>query len=357
MKKITIESSKFLSALRVVSPAVSKNLIVPILGYVKVSPVDEKSLKVEARNGHLSIVKIWDQDNNLKDSILLPYKEITQILSLVKGDVSIEMSKKIVITAGADVFKLDVPVDVHLFPQSEIFEPVIDVDVEESFFWALGLAKRVLPSKEELRPIRGVNVLFKSNKLSVVGTDAFTMFRQSFKTSVDQLASFIVGRDYISVVERFSDGNLKLGEKFISVQYGSVTVTGVLEDGKYPVVDHILVGCDEQNLMVVKSELQSIVNKAMLFTPKEGFAPLNLNINKKLLDAKLEGVSGSLSSSIECDSDLELDILINQLALNELLSMIQPDQKNLTMQATEARVSIFDKESDQTMLFQTFKSK
>lgn len=357
MKKIVIDSSKFLAALRVVSPAVSKNLIVPILGYVKISAVSEKELSVEARNGHLSIVNTWEQDNDLSEPILLPYKEITQILHLVKGDVEIALAKKIVVTAGADVFKLDIPTDAHLFPKNEEFEPIVETDVEEAFFWALGLAKRVLPNKDELRPIRAVNILFTPKNISVIGTDALTMFRQSFKTELDKKESFMIGRDLISVIERFSDSSIKIGEKFLSVRYGTVTVTGVLEDGKYPDVESILAGCDQTNLTIVKADLQAVTSKALLFTPKEGFHPMRIKITGNDVKATLEGINGSMATEITCTSDLKLEINVNQVILNDLLSMIQPDQKDLHVLATESRVSIYDAELNQIMLFQTYKIK
>ena len=234
---IKINAKEMLEALKIVSPAIQKNNIIPITECVKIVAKDKKMSVIGSRI-NLFIIHHMEYDGG-DFEILLPYFEFKKICSLSTGEITIKESKtSLHIHDGSSPYDLGTPVDVNEFPVIPSIEGSVSVSVDGQLFWGLSQAQKTV-FIDQASPTGNVLLHIGKRDINVVSYNGGQAFYLSLKNSSKIEKKAILDASFISAVSDFDEAEIILSDTNICAKSDTTEVYGSLHEGnfiEYPIL-------------------------------------------------------------------------------------------------------------------------
>lgn len=350
--KAIVNSTKMRDALAKLSSVVSKVSVIPILSSVKLS-FEKDWLYLTGTDLETTLVSKIECSCKEPFELLIGHEEIQNILkNLPEQPVTFEDAKKaIVISSDNAIFKLAKGGDLETFPKIPDDEFLFTLEVGEDFFSALYSADSCKNKNDMMVTTNTACLDFKNDSLSIVGTDAFLLFKKDIKAKTGEKIQSLVRDKFVNTIKAFDTGTLSIGEKFVKIEHnGDLAITRV-QDNKYCAYDTIIPKDIKYNVKANRTDLIHTIklvitaaNKATkmcAFTFQEGSA----KVSSHDIDYSKEG-----QSSIKMIHSVEIEAIgFNGGQLLHILSLLSSEDVDMCVRGPEK--SIYIKPADDDTVF------
>ena len=280
--RITVPKDELVSALGVVSRAVSTRTSVQILSGILIE-AQAGELHLAATDMELSLRATAAAQTEGDGAIVLPGKTLTDIAKLLPGDeVTIEhkpAESVVHITAGSAEYTLHTynPEDFPRLPELDAV-PTFAVD-RESLLETIHRVARAA-SRDESRPVlTGILVSFTEGKLVMAATDSYRLAvkETELSGSAPELEAIVPGRALQELARIAGSGDtVEVGvhENQVLFSLDRVWLTTRRIDGQFPNYRQLLPEAFEHELTLPRAELLDVVRRAAVMIQRA--TPLQL---------------------------------------------------------------------------------
>jgi DNA polymerase-3 subunit beta len=337
--RITVSKDELVSALGVVSRAVSTRTSVQILSGILVE-AQGSELRLAATDMELSLRATASAQIEGDGAIVLPGKTFADIARLLPaGDVSIEhkpAESVVHVTAGSASYTLHTynPED---FPRLQELETVQTFTVDrESLLETIHRVARAA-SRDESRPVlTGILVSFTSGKLVMAATDSYRLAVKETELAgaVPELEAIVPSRALQELARIAGSGdNVEVGvhENQVVFATDGVWLTTRRIDGQFPNYRQLLPEQFEHELTVPRVELLEVVRRASVMIQRATPLQLRFAEGELTVIARTQDVGESQESMPVAFSGETLEIGFNADFLRDGLESMDGDDVRLKL--------------------------
>jgi DNA polymerase-3 subunit beta len=349
--KAIVNTSLLGKELKIISQIIGSNHIIPILSCIKLS-FEKTKLTLFATDLETTLISTIQCDAKSPFTLIVDFNSLSDICNKLSEPITIEgKEKEILITGEGSKFKLPMGGGESEFPNipDESFQFTVDVDVD--FFSTLYRADSCKGKNDLMVTYNTACLDFKKDKLVVVGTDAFCMYKKDLKIKSGQISQSLVRDKFVNVVKSFDNGKLSIGEKFVKIEHKNITIITRVQDNKFCAYDTIIPTEVKYNVMADRTALISAISKALVGSTK--------STNMCALNFK-EGRISIVSQDVDFGKEGQADVLVNHtvdidaIGVNgkQLLGLLNLlDSEEVEMCVTAPNKSIYLKQSDDDSVF------
>ena len=337
--RITVSKDELVSALGVVSRAVSTRTSVQILSGILVE-AQGSELRLAATDMELSLRATASAQIEGDGAIVLPGKTFADIARLLPaGDVSIEhkpAESVVHVTAGSASYTLHTynPED---FPRLQELETVQTFTVDrESLLETIHRVARAA-SRDESRPVlTGILVSFTGGKLVMAATDSYRLAVKETELTgaVPELEAIVPSRALQELARIAGTGdNVEVGvhENQVVFATDGVWLTTRRIDGQFPNYRQLLPEQFEHELTVPRVELLEVVRRASVMIQRATPLQLRFAEGELTVIARTQDVGESQESMPVAFSGETLEIGFNADFLRDGLESMDGDDVRLKL--------------------------
>jgi DNA polymerase-3 subunit beta len=337
--RITVSKDELVSALGVVSRAVSTRTSVQILSGILVE-AQGSELRLAATDMELSLRATASAQIEGDGAIVLPGKTFADIARLLPaGDVSIEhkpTESVVHVTAGSASYTLHTynPED---FPRLQELDTVQTFTVDrESLFETIHRVARAA-SRDESRPVlTGILVSFTGGKLVMAATDSYRLAVKETELdgTVPELEAIVPARALQELARVAGSGdNVDVGvhENQVVFATDGVWLTTRRIDGQFPNYRQLLPEQFEHELTVPRVELLEVVRRASVMIQRATPLQLRFAEGELTVIARTQDVGESQESMPVAFSGETLEIGFNADFLRDGLESMDGDDVRLKL--------------------------
>lgn len=317
-----------------------KNLTLPILGAIFIQ-TDDQGLIIRATNLNIGAEIIIPAKIIEHGSVAVSAQLLSQIFNGLTGDMPITLSVShdnlVIQTKNSKMtLKSMSAEDFPTLPKiSQGEELIIPIETFISGIKSVHYSAALSDIKPE---IASIYIYSEDNHLVFVATDAFRLAEKkvTIKNNVSLPGILLPAKNALEIIrmlQEFSgDVQVMIGENQISFTSGLVYITSRLTGGTYPNYRQIMPAESKTEMVVLKSDIQSLVKSLMVFSDK--FNQIDLVINpaeKQCVVTSHNQDTGEgvvhLSAAI---SGIPLETRINHRYLTDALQSIVTDSLSLS---------------------------
>ena len=337
--RITVSKDELVSALGVVSRAVSTRTSVQILSGILVE-AQGSELRLAATDMELSLRASASAQIEGDGAIVLPGKTFADIARLLPaGDVSIEhkpAESVVHVTAGSASYTLHTynPED---FPRLQELDTVQTFTVDrESLLETIHRVARAA-SRDESRPVlTGILVSFTGGKLVMAATDSYRLAvkETELEGTIPELEAIVPSRALQELARIASSGdNVEVGvhENQVVFATDGVWLTTRRIDGQFPNYRQLLPEQFEHELTVPRLELLEVVRRASVMIQRATPLQLRFAEGELTVIARTQDVGESQESMPVAFSGETLEIGFNADFLRDGLESMDGDDVRLKL--------------------------
>lgn len=327
--KAIINSAELERELKLISPVIRKNNVIPITGAVLME-FTKGSVKVTGTDLETTAIFHLKCETSHVFDVVVGFEDILKVCSRLSEPITIELKdKNILISGSSSNFKFAKMGELEHFPTTTDDELDLTVDVDCELFYALSSASSC-KHKDDLKVNMKMPCIdFKKKKgVTVVGTDANFLFLKDLSYLPNKDARVMIPDSFVQLTKTFQDATMWASEKWIKVESGERTIISRLGESAYVSYEMILPKDAVYNLKANKQDLKKalqIVGVASNITT--GMCVLNfkdgiLNIISQDVDFDKEA-----NTKISVDHNVEFEtICINGAFMLHLLNLIDSDE-------------------------------
>jgi DNA polymerase-3 subunit beta len=341
--KAIIDPHLAVKELKKLSLIISKNTILPILSMVRMD-FDKSSVSITASDLETTIVTKMNCEGKSPFSVVVDFADLLEIMNKLKEPVTIEEDEKVVSIRSDDAkFKLPKggkPSDFPSVPE-ENFNFSFKADMD--FFEALYSADQCKNPNEMMVSSSTACIDFKKDILSIVGTDAFVLFKKDFKIKTGKHHQSLVGGKFVAAVKHFQDAEIFIGEKFVKASDSNTIITTRVQDAKYCQYGSILPETVDYNLEINRSSLISAINTVSTTSSKSTrMCALHFNGDPNKIKITSEDIDFGKEGEIFVRASHEVQIEAIGISASQFLKLLGVlDDENIKLSIRTATQSIF----------------
>jgi DNA polymerase-3 subunit beta len=338
--KVECILEKLKHAVNLVEKVSGKNLTLPILGSILIQ-TDEKGLILRATNLNIGAEIIIPAKITEHGAVAVSAQLLTQICNGLNGDVPVVLSlinENLIIQTKTSKMTLK-SMSIEDFPTlpkiSEGDHAEFPVDVFTLGVKSVYYAAAISDIKPE---IASIYIYSEDNHLVFVATDAFRLAEKKIKISQNiNLPELLIPAKYAveitRIIQDFS-GNLQVivGENQISFSVENMYITSRLTGGSYPNYRQIMPKESKTEMVVLKSDVVSLVKTLMVFSDKFNQIDLVLNPgeNQCVVTCHNQDTGEGIVTLQAAISGNPLETRINHRYLTDALQSITTDSLSLS---------------------------
>src|SRR5579864_8921157 len=351
--RITVSKDELVSALGVVSRAVSTRTSVQILSGILVE-AQGSELRLAATDMELSLRATAPAEIAGDGAIVLPGKTFADIARLLPaGEVEIEhkpAESVVHVTAGSASYTLNTfnPED---FPRLQELDAVQTFTVDrESLLETIQRVARAA-SRDESRPVlTGILVSFAGGKLVMAATDSYRLAVKETELSgtAPELEAIVPGRALQELARIATSGDeVEVGvqENQVVFSTNGVWLTTRRIDGQFPNYRQLLPETFEHELTMPRAELLDVVRRASVMIQRATPLQLRFADGEVTVVARTHEVGESKESMPVAYTGDPLEIGFNAEFLREGLESVEGDDVRMKL-ISPLRPAILTDEAD-----------
>jgi DNA polymerase III sliding clamp (beta) subunit (PCNA family) len=254
--KAIVNTTKMRAGLAKLSSVISKMSVLPILSSIKLT-FEKDAIFMMGTDLETILVSKIECTSKEPFSVIIDHESLQEILKHVPDQpITITKGEKgISILYDNGSFKLPFGGELDAFPKIPEEGFLFDLQVGEDFFSALFSADSC-KSKNDLLVTKNAACLdFANDKLSIVGTDGFILYKKDLKVKTGKKMQSLVRGKFVSSVKEFGSGTLSVGEKFVKIECNGDTSITRVQDNKFAGYEPLVSSEIEYNVKVNRKEL------------------------------------------------------------------------------------------------------
>jgi DNA polymerase III subunit beta len=350
--KAIINSGKAKEALLKISPVTTKLSTVPIISCAKLS-FEKNTLYVIGTDLETTIVSKIECECKESFETVIEYDDLINILkSIPNQPITLDCGKKgVSIITDNGNFNLAKGGEVTSFPKIPDEEFLFSIEVNEDFFSSIYNANSCRNKDDLVVNMNTACMDFKEDVLTIVGTDAFVMFKEDLKIKTGKKHQSLVRDRFVQMVKEFSTGKLSIGERFVKAERNGDTIITRVQDNRYCGYEAILPSEINYNIRVGVKEFAHALKQAMATADK---ATTRCVLYVKNKDATLSSTDLAYSKNGEVRfrviSQEEIEpIAFNGKQMLHVISMIPSDEVDVSIRGPKQ--SMYFKPTDDDSVF------
>lgn len=349
--KAVVNTSALSKELKRLAQVINSNTVIPILSSVKMS-FEKGKLTIMASDLETTILSTIECDCPKPFTIIVEHSSISDICTKLAEPITIEKSDKMVLIQGDNSkFKLPKSGNDEEFPKIPEDEFLFSVDVGSDFFYSLYCANSCKNPNDAVVNSNTACLDFKKDSLTIVGTDAFVLYKNDIKVKGGHKIQSLVRPKFVLAVKDMQNGKLYVGEKFVKVEKDGVSIITRLQDNKYVGYEVVIPEKVTYNFTADRTDLISAITKAAVTSSRStnmcalNFSENSVKITSQDIDYEKEG---------ECDIRVIHAVTIDAIGVNskQLLQILSFfDSEKVEMCISSANKSIYLKQSGNSSVF------
>lgn len=331
--KAIVNTSLLGKELRKMSEVISKITVLPILSNVKLE-FEKGKVTIYATDLETTLVSKINCECQKPFTIVVDHASILDICNKLNEPVTIEEKDNQILVYGDDSkYKIPKEAKESEFPNIPDENFLFSIDVESDFFTALYSADSCKNPNDTMTTTNTACLDFRKDALTIVGTDAFALYKKDFKIKTGQQTQSLARGKFVQAVKHFESGKLSIGEKFAKVESGDMIVITRLQEGKYCNYNVVLPETIEYNLTINRTDLIAAINKTSITASKItrlcvlNFESTGIKITSKDIDFGKEG-----ESNIRASHKVEIDAIgVNGNQLLHILNLLDSEEVDISV--------------------------
>jgi DNA polymerase-3 subunit beta len=270
--KFKVARSALLDGLQAVQNVVGTRSTLPILSNVLLH-ADKKTLWLTTTDLDVTVRCAVEADVAKSGSSTLPVRRLSSIVrELPESSIEIDIDDKDVATVQCDasLFKLH-GLSHDEFPPTPKTEGKVSYTIEQNVFREmLNMSQYAASSDETRQVLNGVYLNFSDGKLTMVATDGrrLALVEHEVEFPADAGAEMILPTKAVNELHHTlgDDGDLKIyaKEKQALFEFGNVSVSSKLIDGKYPNYRQVIPAQCETRVTIERESLLTALKRVSL---------------------------------------------------------------------------------------------
>ncbi|SHK93618.1 DNA polymerase III, beta subunit [Chitinophaga jiangningensis] len=286
MNKFIINSKTLKNALNKLGQAVPKKPVLPVLSNV-LCKVGEAEVEFCSTDLMTTIQhRVECEVVGKPFHVLLPFDFLKRVAFLSKeAPITIEVEEELIRIIGAmqDEFILKATDKVEDYPKLPAIPRKNFMTVEDGLVYWMNKALATV-SADELRPaLCCVCLDVLANGLSVVSTDAHSLFSRSFSVEAKGEAKLLVTSKMVKALEGFDNAEVYWNSNHVAFHTTSTSVIATAVDGKYPDYRSIIPTDFHPNLTLDREEMISALERCCLSLAADRSAEILLKEEKGII--------------------------------------------------------------------------
>lgn len=350
--KATVNTSLLAKELKRVSQVINTNSVIPILSSVKMD-FEKDKLTLTTTDLETTIVTTLSCDCPKSFVAIAEHKDLLDIFGKLSDQpVTLEKSgKKISIYGEGFKYHLPMTGNEEEFPKIPEEDFLFTIDADTEFFASLYSANSCVNPDDPRPTINTACLDFRKDGLTIVGTDAFRLYKKELPVKSGQKVQSLIRHKFIQAAKDIQAAKVSVGEKFLKLEEGGVSIITRLQDGKYIEYGMVLPQEVSYNLTANRMEFINSITKAAITSSKStsmcvlNFSPNSIKITSQDIDFEKSG---------ECDlvvnHSVEIDAIgVNSKQLLHMLNILDSDEVIICI--TSPTKSIYLKQPDDDTVF------
>jgi len=309
--KFSTLREELLKPLQIVSGVVEKRQTLPILSNILVK-LDENGIRVVATDLEMEIVARCNVDQAMPGSTTVPMRKLHDTCkTLAEGSlVNFELkNEKAVLKSGKTRFTLTT-LPAEDFPVINTKKTLFEFDIDQSELKRLLDKSSFAMAVQDVRfYLNGLLLEIDGGKITAVATDGHRLALASADGAISGGADTIqaiVPRKAVAEISRLlsdeqGEAKIVLGENFLRIEFGDVTFTTKLIDGKYPAYQNVIPGEGDKIVVADKEELRQCLIRTSILS-NEKYRGIRLELG----DGKLKAVANNPEQE-EAEDEIQID--------------------------------------------------
>lgn len=357
--KIICSKSKLLQGVNIVAKAVPTRTTMPILECILID-ASASEIKLTANDTELGIETIIDGTIESRGIVALDAKIFSEIVrKLPDNDVVIDTDEKFQTTITCEKAKFNIlgksGEDFSYLPYIEKTNPV-----RMSQFMLKEVIRQTIFSvadNDNNKIMTGELFELNENQLKVVSLDGHRIsIRKIDLKEHNEARKVIVPGKTLQEVSKILPGGTEdqvhmfFTENHIVFDFDHTTVVSRLIEGEYFKIDQMLSSDYETKIKINKKELLDCIDRATLLVKEGDKKPIIMDINKDVMQLKINSFIGSMDEEIDIAKDGK-DIMIgfNPKFFIDALRVI--DQEEVTLYMVNPKAPCFIKDDDESFIY------
>jgi DNA polymerase III subunit beta len=338
--KISSSKSELVSALSVVSRAVSPRSAVQVLSGILVR-VEDGRVELAATDMELSMRLGVDAEAVGSGSVVVPGRLLVELARLLPdGDVVLEHKPEesvLEVTGGASTSRLNT-FSAEDFPKLPEAERAQTFTVErDAFLETVGKVNRAA-SRDESRPVlTGILVRFEVGRLVMAATDSYRLSVKETELEggeAPELEAIVPARALAELARIAADADeLQLGvqENHVVFNAGGVWLTTRRIDGQFPNYKQLIPETFEHEVRLPREEFLEVVRRASVMAQRNSPLRLRFAEGEVTVSAQTQDVGEARETLPVAFSGEELEIGFNPEFLRDGVESVEADEVQLRL--------------------------
>jgi DNA polymerase III subunit beta len=338
--KISSSKSELVSALSIVSRAVSPRSAVQVLSGILVR-VEDGRVELAATDMELSMRLGVDAEAVGSGSVVVPGRLLVELARLLPdGDVVLEHKPEesvLEVTGGASTSRLNTfsAEDFPKLPEAESAQTfIVERDV---FLETVGKVNRAA-SRDESRPVlTGILVRFEAGRLVMAATDSYRLSVKETElegAEAPELEAIVPARALAELARIAADADeLQLGvqENHVVFNAGGVWLTTRRIDGQFPNYKQLIPETFEHEVRLPREEFLEVVRRASVMAQRNSPLRLRFAEGEVTVSAQTQDVGEARETLPVAFSGEELEIGFNPEFLRDGVESVEADEVQLRL--------------------------
>ena len=355
--KIKSSKSNLLSALNIVSKAVSTKTTMPILECILIEVYSDK-IKLTANDLDLGIETILDGDVIEMGKIAIEAKIFMDIIrKLPDSEVFIESTPDFKTIIRCEKSKFTIP-----SKSGDDFTELPNIEKEKGITISQFTIKEIIrqtifsiSDNENNKLMTGELFEVKDGKLTVVSLDGhrISIRNVNINTNVDNIKVVVPGKTLNDLSKIIPGGvednvNIYFSDRHILFEFDETLVVSRLIEGEYFKIIQMLSMDHKIKMNINNKEFLNCIDRASLLIKESDKKPIIMNIkNDNIMYLKVDTLMGSMNEEIEINKDGdELIIGFNPRFLMDVLRVIDDEDITVYMRDEKSPCIIKNDEED-----------
>jgi DNA polymerase III subunit beta len=338
--KISSSKDELVSALSVVSRAVSARSTVQVLSGILVRAEGEK-VELAATDMELSLRLPLEAEVEGSGSVVVPGRLLVDLARLLpEGDVTLEQRAEeavLEVTGGSSTSRLHT-YSAEDFPKLPDVESVQTFSVDRAAFLETVARVARAASRDESRPVlTGILVRFEGGRLVMAATDSYRLSVKETELETEgapDLEAIVPARALAELARIAADADeLRIGvqENHVVFDAGGVWLTTRRIDGQFPNYKQLIPDTFEHQVALPREEFLEVVRRTSVMAQRNSPIRLRFAEGEVTVSAQTQDVGEANESLPVAFSGEELEIGFNPEFLRDGVESVDSDEVQLRL--------------------------
>lgn len=350
--KAIINSVELEKELKIISPVIRKNTVIPITGAVLME-FTKNSVKVTGTDLETTAIFTLKCECQKAFDIVISFEKILDVCSKVSEPITIELKETSIHISGDNSnFKFPKMGELEHFPTTTDDELSMSVDVDCDFFYALSLAS-TCRHKDDLKVNMNMPCVDFKKKTSttLVGVNEFFGFIRTLENKPTKDLTVMIPDSFVQLTKTFQDSTIWASDKWIKAESGDRIIISRLGEAQFVNYSMVIPKDLTCNFRANKNDFKKALRIAgVAANVTTNLCVLNFKENELIVTSQDTLLGNDADSKITADHSVDFEsVCVNGSFMLHLLNLIDTDEVELMFTSNTKTIYMKPKEDNSVL--------